>query len=123
VRAGTKTAYWWGDDIEENQANCVVCGSQWGGKKTAAVGSFEANQFKLHDTAGNIWKWVQDCRYTIYEGALANGSAWGGGDCCDRVIRGGSWGSKPEILRSADRDGYTPHFRYFHIGFRLAQDL
>lgn len=41
-RAGTSTAYWWGDDIGKGNANCDGCGSQWDNKQTAPVGSFEA---------------------------------------------------------------------------------
>ena len=33
TRAGTTTAYPWGDEIGKNNANCDGCGSQWGDKK------------------------------------------------------------------------------------------
>ena len=29
TRAGTTTAYWWGDEIGKGNANCNGCGSQW----------------------------------------------------------------------------------------------
>jgi hypothetical protein len=50
ARAGSQTKYPWGDDINLNgqpMANCHGCGSQWGGKQTAPVGSFPANAFGL----------------------------------------------------------------------------
>ena len=101
ARAGTQTAYPWGDDIGENNANCVDCGSQWTGSagtwQTAPVGSFAANRFGLHDMVGNVWKWVQDCYHPNYNGAPTDGSTWTGGDCTARVIRGGSWGDGPEL--------------------------
>jgi formylglycine-generating enzyme required for sulfatase activity len=83
ARAGTETAYWWGDEIGKNRANCNGCGSQWDYKQTAPVGSFAPNPWGLYDTAGNVWEWVQDCWHKNYEGAPEDGSkAWKeGGDC------------------------------------------
>jgi formylglycine-generating enzyme required for sulfatase activity len=52
ARAGTTTAYYWGDDIGKGNANCDGCGSRWGGKQAAPVGSFAANAFGLYDMAG-----------------------------------------------------------------------
>ena len=45
TRAGTETKYWWGNDIDENKANCDG-GSQW--DNIAPVGSFSANPFGLY---------------------------------------------------------------------------
>ena len=82
-------AYPWGDDIGENNANCVGCGSQWTGSagtwQTAPVGSFAADRFGLHDMIGNVWKWVQDCYHPNYNGAPTDGSTWTGGDCTARI--------------------------------------
>jgi formylglycine-generating enzyme required for sulfatase activity len=90
------------------------------------VGSFSANAFGLHDTAGNVYEWVQDCWQEDYRGSPpADGSAWekaDGGDCGRRVIRGGAWGSEPWNLRSAYRGRYDPDYRSLYLGFRLAQD-
>ena len=126
ARAGTPTRYWWGDDIGNNNAVCYNCGSQWDGKQTAPVGSFKANAFRLHDTAGNVSEWTQDCWHENYTNAPADGSAWleaDGGECSIRVIRGGSWISIPQNLRSAFRDWSYTEIAYYYLGFRIARDF
>lgn len=124
ARAGSQTLFWWGDDIGSNKANCDGCGRQWGKKRTAPAGSFKANAFGLHDTAGNVREWTQDCWHANYSGAPADGSAWlekGGGDCGRRVVRGGSWDYEPRGLRSAFRDWNFSDGTYFNLGFRIAR--
>ncbi len=123
ARGGTETAYWWGNDIGLNRANCDGCGTQWDRKQTAPVGSFAPNPFGLYDTAGNVWEWVQDCENDNYQNAPADGSAWLSDDCPERVFRGGSWNVPPRKLRSASRTWDGPDLRYGYVGFRLARDL
>lgn len=95
ARAGTETAYWWGNEIGKNRANCDGSGGQWSNKQTAPVGSFPANPWGLHDTVGNVWEWVQDKWHGDYQGAAQDGSAWEQGGSNNRVLRGGSWDSSP----------------------------
>ena len=126
ARGGKETAYWWGKDLLQGMANCNGCGSQWDGKQTAPVGSFKPNPFGLHDTAGNVREWVQDCWHENYIGAPADGSAReeaGGGNCVVRVLRGGSWADSPELLRASYRVRDVAVYRFSSIGFRLAQDI
>ena len=123
ARAGSETAYSWGNEIGRNRANCGGCGSRWDGKQTAPVGSFGANGFGLHDVHGNVWEWVQDCWNGTYAGAPADGSAWEQGDCNARVVRGGSWNIFPWYLRSASRAGTLFVDRDYRLGFRVARSL
>ena len=126
ARAGTETAYSWGNEIGVHRANCKGSGSKWSGRKTSPVGSFAPNGFGLYDMHGNVWEWVEDCWHGNYEGAPSDGSAWtSGADSDKRVLRGGSWVNDPWVLRCATRggDGHTPSSRYSGIGFRLVQDL
>lgn len=126
ARALTTTRYWWGDEIGKNRANCAGCGSPWGGDSTASVGEFPANPFGLHDSAGNVWEWTEDCWHRNYQDAPDDGSAWlseGGGNCDRRVVRGGSWLYPPEFVRSARREWFDAVDRDNDLGFRLAQDL
>ena len=124
ARAGTETAYSWGDEIGHNRANCDGCDSKWDNKKTSPVGSFEPNAFGLYDMHGNVYEWAEDCWHDNYEGAPSDGSAWtSGGDSSRAVVRGGSWSYNPRYLRAANRDRVTPSNRGDYSGFRLVQDL
>jgi formylglycine-generating enzyme required for sulfatase activity len=145
ARAGTESRYWWGNTFEHNHANCSInllmilarLNSTFAGPgailerrrssfesgKTTPVGSFDANPFGLHDTAGNVYEWVQDCWHKSYFGAPTDGSAWKSGYCSGRVVRGGSWGNGPGFVRSTYRNWYTQDTRSHDLGFRLAQDL
>jgi formylglycine-generating enzyme required for sulfatase activity len=123
ARAGTTTAYYWGNEIGTGKANCVGCGSQWDRKGTAPVGSFAANPFGLYDMAGNVWQWLQDCNNRNYNGAPTDGSAWISGDCSRRVSRGGSWVFGPQRLRSAHRAMDASGYRAYGTGFRVGRTL
>jgi formylglycine-generating enzyme required for sulfatase activity len=122
TRAGTQTAYPWGNEIGKNNANCMACGSQWDDKQTAPVGSFPPNGFGLYDMVGNVWAWTEDCLNLSYSGASADGSAWTSGDCGRRMVRGGSWYGYPSHLRSAYRGGSPADSRY-SFGFRVGRTL
>ena len=125
ARAGSATAYPWGDDMEPGQANCgQECRDDY--INTAPVGQFPANAFGLHDMHGNVFEWVEDCWHETYDGAPHDGVPWIRDVCLERVHRGGSWILHPRGIRSANRDfGMT---RFSHIyrmpagGFRLAQN-
>jgi formylglycine-generating enzyme required for sulfatase activity len=124
ARAGTQTAYPWGDEIGKNNADCNGCGSQWDNRRPAPVGSFAANRFGLYDMVGNVFGWVEDCSHNNYDGAPTDGSAWiEGGNCRDRVVRGGSWSVSPDYLRSASGLRLTSDIRNFNLGFRLGRTL
>jgi formylglycine-generating enzyme required for sulfatase activity len=123
ARAGSTTTYYWGDAIGKGNANCNGCGSKWDNQLTAPVGSFAANAFGLYDMAGNVWEWVQDCYHNSYNEAPANGLAWTSGDCSRRVVRGGSWISYPQLLRSATRFWNTSNNRGNLLGFRIGRTL
>ena len=119
ARAGTDTAYWWGDEIGVNRANCADSGSEWSGKQTSPVGSFPANPFGLCDTSGNVWEWVQDRWHDTYQGAPIDGSAWEDGSNKSRVVRGGSWVNRAGGVRCAARFRSHPVNRNGNMGFRL----
>jgi formylglycine-generating enzyme required for sulfatase activity len=118
-RAGTSTAYFWGDrqDAQCIYANAADAAAKarfgWttgtascndGYAATSPVGQFQPNRFGLYDTSGNVRSWTQDCWHDNYDGAPLDGSPWmTDGDCSRRVLRGGSWNNS--MPRSGFRGG------------------
>jgi formylglycine-generating enzyme required for sulfatase activity len=130
ARAGTTTPFSTGETISTAQANFqgnyTYNGSAKGvyREKTTMVCSFAANGFGLCDLHGNVWEWVEDVWHDSYQGAPTDGSARVmGGDQARRVVRGGSWNSSPQALRSADRFGELQGIRVNNNGFRIARTL
>jgi formylglycine-generating enzyme required for sulfatase activity len=116
ARAGSTSNYPWGNRFDASKANNK--------SQTVPVGSYGANDFGVHDTAGNVDEWLEDCWHKNYHGAPIDGSAWtSGGDCSKRVLRGGSWGIRPRFLRSAFRYWNDAAARYIVSGFRIARTL
>jgi formylglycine-generating enzyme required for sulfatase activity/class 3 adenylate cyclase len=122
ARAGTSTAYPWGDAVGNKMANCRGCLDD-GADRTTPVGSFPPNRFNLFDMHGNVWQWVADCWNASYAGAPADGSPWLSGECGKAVVRGGAWGLGAEDIRSARREGDNKDLRSGRRGFRIARDL
>ncbi len=134
ARAGTSTPFRTGNCIHTDQANYNgnydhnSCGAKTGifRGQTVPAGSLPANPWGLHEVAGNVWEWTQDCWHKNYQGAPSDGSAWGqenGGDCARRVLHGGGWLDFPRSLCSAPRYLLTADVGYNSIGIRLARDL
>ncbi len=92
ARARSETPWYWGND--EAAAENYAWFSDNSGGRTWPVGKTPPNDFGLHDMAGNVWEWVEDCWHESYTDAPEDGRAWleeDSGDCDRRVWRGGSW--------------------------------
>jgi formylglycine-generating enzyme required for sulfatase activity len=118
ARAGTDTAYWFGDDpdalcqfanLADQSARRAyrdwsVAACDDGFAKVAPVGSYPANPFGIHDVLGNVSEWVQECGMPSYDGAPEDGSLVNRGHGCDtHGVRGGAWDSQPDALRVTSR--------------------
>lgn len=125
ARAGTETAYWWGNEMKSGMANCNDGSSEWSGQKTAPVGSFKPNR-----SVSTTWQVmcgsgcrIAGMRITKVPLKMDRCGKRRGGKCGQRVVRGGSWTRTPGYVRSSYRIKFVTDVRGYDIGFRLAQDL
>lgn len=131
TRAGTVTAFWWGEHALPKAANFKVAGNGRTKNDTMKVGSFDANPWGIYDVHGNISEIVEDCWHPNYVGAPNDGSAWtsncaaeaSGGGADLRVIRGGSWRYSPTVAQAATRGWHTMLDINPDVGFRIARAL
>jgi formylglycine-generating enzyme required for sulfatase activity len=139
LRAGTTTRYWWGDGSPGSRVENLTGGNDRSGSGRrwsnafngykdgfwgpAPVMSFTPNAFGLYDMGGNVSEWVADCWHDNYIRAPRTAEAWVNPGCGRRVIRGGSWGSAPDMVRSAYRQGATSDLRSARVGFRVVREL
>lgn len=137
------TSYPWGAEASHEYANYGKEGGwpaegltsgrdQW--EHTSPVGSFPPNGFGLFDMHGNVSEMVEDCSnvaFHLFEAATREGDAYVAAGCPFRVVRGGSWQSGSEALRSSTRGGVLASDRGTAKantgggtrGFRVARNL
>ena len=136
-RAGTTTAYNFGDDAQglgkyawfgDNSGNATIdimalvkvaiesddiagylAKLHANGCTTHGVGEKLPNEWGLYDMHGNVWEWCSDSILDVDDDV--------GGSF--RVLRGGCWGLDAASCRSASRDMFDPTDRAYG-GFRLA---
>lgn len=116
ARAGTETAFWWGNEISPAQANY---GMTLG--KTVPVDQFQPNSWGLYQVHGNVWEWTSSQYEENYNGEEMLSSNKDTG--VRLAVRGGSWNYFPAWVRSAFRSWDIPASRSYYAGFRLARSL
>ena len=137
-RAGTETAYSWGDDAGDGRlyANMVDdaahrwieqfgrsiddrCPYDDGFATTAPVASFRPNPWGFYDMHGNVNEWCRDWYDKEYHARSPGFDPPGPGSGVYRALRGGSWIRHSRICRSASRHSISPVFRSVARGFRV----
>ena len=120
-RAGTTTAYGFGDDLSPLERRSRVGDYGWfednSDSTTHPVGEKKPNAWGLYDMHGNVYEWCQD-RYGDYPSGSATDPT-GATSGSYRVFRGGGWYDYAGYCRSASRDWGTPVNRGSLLGFRV----
>ena len=118
ARAGTKTAFSFGDDPGKlNEYAWYYDNSE---KQTHPVGKKKPNAWDLYDMHGNVSELVEDGWFPNYERAPDDGRARENPQSNYRVARGGNWefgASHSQSSRRRRRHHKTGSRR---VGFRLA---
>jgi formylglycine-generating enzyme required for sulfatase activity len=139
-RAGTTTAYHFGDDPAQLGEYAWYYDNS--NEKYAKVGLKKPNPWGLYDMHGNVAEWVLDQHTTDFYGKEKDGVAKNPLaiplEEYNRVVRGGSWDADPAALRSAARQASHPDWKqqdpqepqsiwYLtdakHVGFRIVRPL
>jgi formylglycine-generating enzyme required for sulfatase activity len=115
-RAGTTTAYSWGNTITSSNANWNHGADP---NQTVDVGQFSANPWGFFDMHGNVWEWTADWYQAAYPTGNPVVNPTGPASGSHRVTRGGSWSTAGTILRSAQRGNSAPSYRNNRLGFRV----
>lgn len=139
-RAGTKTAYSFGD----NPSNLDIYAWHEGNSGGAyhKVGQKEPNPWGLYDMHGNVSEWTLDqyvpTVYNTRKRKTVDNPLQTPTKTYPRVVRGGAWSDKPNRLRSAarrpsskkwkKRDPQIPKSLWWHtdapfVGFRVVRPL
>ncbi|MBE9210935.1 ergothioneine biosynthesis protein EgtB [Nostoc sp. LEGE 06077] len=115
-----RRTYPWGEEIPTSEyCNCDRLISQ-----TTPVDTYPAGKsaYGLFDTLGNVWEWT-DSWFAPYQGFQSYpyvGYSQVYFDNQHRVLKGGSWATRPWVVRSSFRNWYHPCVRQVFAGFRCA---
>jgi len=139
LRAGSQARYPWGDggplaktgnftgaiDVSPSGRRWtnVFSGYGDGAWGPAPAASFLPNHWGVHDLAGNVSEWVDDCWHSTFRRAPRDGRPWVNPGCRNQVIRGGSWASSPAHTRSAWRQGTDINNTSARVGFRVVREI
>ena len=139
ARAGSKTAYSFGDDPKQLGEYAWYVENA---ERPQKVGTKKPNAFGLYDMHGNVAEWCLDHyqpeRYAVYpaDEAIVGPVLVPDAEEYSYVARGGSWDDDPEMLRSAVRrasdkewsvrDPQRPQSIWWHtdatfVGFRVVR--
>jgi serine/threonine protein kinase/formylglycine-generating enzyme required for sulfatase activity len=142
ARGGTSTRWWTGEEFESLRGKVNVADKSFvaaggpaanaadmpdlddGSAVHAAVGTYAANGFGLHEVAGNLGEWCLDGYDPgFYRKKTGTDPVSPWSSTVNRVIRGGNWSSSPAYVGSANRVGSTTEGRNRGNGLRPSRRI
>ncbi len=124
-RAGTKTAYYFGDSPSKLSDHAWFEDNSGG--KPQPVGGKLPNPWGLHDMHGNLWQWCNDFYQVDYYQQSPEKDPRGPKSGETKVVRGGAWKFSADSCRSGYRYNENPGyadvcFGYDIYGFRCVRN-
>lgn len=118
AKTQSRRTYPWGEEMPSSQ----YC--NYDGLGCTPVNAYPTGQsaYGLYDTLGNVWEWTASW-FAGYEGFQSfpyKGYSQAYFDNQHRVLKGGSWATRPWVLRPSFRNWYHPRVRQIFAGFRCA---
>lgn len=138
-RAGTQTAFYWGDSFEPAKANydndvpnevfdyktnnrSIFKARELPNDATMPVKTFEPNAWGIYDMHGNVFEWTRD-RWAVYSSSDTvdplGPAQFKDGEEDRRALRGGAWHFPAEFSRCAYRWGDPTDRSNELLGFRF----
>lgn len=121
---GTDGRMWpWGNEPPPAPDRAVFR-RNWGTEGNDAVGirPAGASPYGLLDTGGNMWEWCEDWWAPDYFKLSPPKDPTGPRTGRARVVKGGSWDSRPSVLSASSRNFGYVGYREGDFGFRCAAD-
>jgi formylglycine-generating enzyme required for sulfatase activity len=106
-----------GDQIDSTKVNF---GRKY--KGILETGSFAPNGYGLYDITGNVWEWTSDYYSDSYYAVSPSANPKGPERGRFKVIRGGSWHSGQMCVQTYYRNGLSPSWVDFAVGFRCVKN-
>lgn len=117
ARAGTNTAYFWGDDIKKGcqYANSRrICGNEY--SFTSPVKRWKPNSFGLYDVTGNVWEWVES---KTFSGCGFRGGSYS--EDSDNKLTISYHGNSIDIKSNKECKPENFNLKFDYVGFRVSR--